>query len=353
MNNIDDDWQSFIDGSYVHEDNRTTIEINENLPKSSSLYISTKTIISYLSSEISLKDLFWKLHVMEYKSPCEGIVKKQMKFNSYHIYELEQIKEHILKYKNEGKLFIEDQTMDIKKNNIGNNDNFKDIRKISVGLCKKDIVSYKSKKKGAFYNCFVLVLRILNENKFKEIHIKVFNTGKLEIPGIQQDNILKKVLELLTNIIRNTCEKYNNIKYLENKTETVLINSNFNCGYLINRNKMLEILKYKYNINTSYDSCSYPGIQCQFFYNKNSDLQDGKQNNSIESIKVSFMIFRTGSVLIVGKCSEYILNKIYIFIKNVLETEYANVSDGLLDHNKQSKKMEKKIRKKIIYVNTK
>ena len=195
-------------------------------------------------------------------------------------------------------------------------------------------------------------MRILSEDKFKEIHVKVFNTGKLEIPGIQNDNILKKVLELLTNIIRDTCENYKNIDCYENKTETVLINSNFNCGYLINRNKMLEILKYKYNINTSYDSCSYPGIQCQFFYNKNSDLQDGKQNNSNDNIKVSFMIFRTGSVLIVGKCTEHILKNIYLFIKNVLETEYSNVSDGLIiNNNNKSKKMEKKIRKKIIYVN--
>jgi hypothetical protein len=36
---------------------------------------------------------------------------------------------------------------------------------------------------------------------------------------------------------------------------------------------------------------------------------------------VSFMIFRTGSVLIVGNCNEEELNHIYIFIKRILEGE--------------------------------
>ena len=36
---------------------------------------------------------------------------------------------------------------------------FKDIRKISIGVCKKDIISVRGKLKSAFYNCFVLILR--------------------------------------------------------------------------------------------------------------------------------------------------------------------------------------------------
>ena len=78
---------------------------------------------------------------------------------------------------------------------------FKDIRKITVGISKKDIMSYRSKKKQAFYNCFVMILRIKILDAFKEFHIKVFNTGKLEIPGIQDSTILEKVLTLLVNIL--------------------------------------------------------------------------------------------------------------------------------------------------------
>jgi hypothetical protein len=44
--------------------------------------------------------------------------------------------------------------------------------------------------------------------------------------------------------------------------------------------------------------------------------------------EVSFMIFRTGSILIVGKCNEEILNVIYRFICTVLETEHAVIQMG-------------------------
>ena len=37
------------------------------------------------------------------------------------------------------------------------------------------------------------------------------------------------------------------------------------------------------------------------------------------------MIFRTGSVLIVGKCSEDELRQIYVFIKELLKREYSKI----------------------------
>ena len=107
---------------------------------------------------------------------------------------------------------------------------FKDVRKITVGLSKKDITSYRSKQKGAFYNCFALVIRVLHADTFHEIHVKVFNTGKLEIPGVQNEAVFNRAMELL-------CEE---MIFCSNHRETwsivdvntVLINSNFSCGYL-------------------------------------------------------------------------------------------------------------------------
>ena len=64
------------------------------------------------------------------------------------------------------------------------------MRKIDIGMSKKDLTSYKTKKKGAFYNCFALILRILYNDEYKEIHVKVFNTVKLEIPGIHYDETM-------------------------------------------------------------------------------------------------------------------------------------------------------------------
>ena len=143
------------------------------------------------------------------------------------------------------------------------------------------------------------------------------------------------------------------IDYNKENIQTVLINSNFSCGFFIDRFKLYEILKTKYHISAGYDPCSYPGIQCKFYYNKYNDEHNGyklKENNE-QTYKdawkvVSFMIFRTGSVLIVGNCDSSILHIIYEYLKKVLRDEYNSIS---ISNNLKKKKVSvKKIRKKTI-----
>ena len=159
----------------------------------------------------------------------------------------------------------------------------------------------------------------------------------MEIPGIQDDSLLFKTLDILCEIINKL--NTSNIVCLKDKIETVLINSNFNCGFYIDRDKLFKILKYDYKINCTYDPCSYPGIQCEFYYDKEDKAdcvdntivsKDDKLNNSN---KVSFMIFRTGSVLIVGKCTEIILKEIFDFIKKMLHDNYHDINIGIPENN--------------------
>ena len=114
-----------------------------------------------------------------------------------------------------------------------------------------------------------------------------------------------------------------------------------------------------------YDPCSYPGIQCKFYYNPEIDIQSGSQisekNHTLykNSIIVSFMIFRTGSILIVGKCDEEVLHIIYKFLKNILTTEYThicqkinmNATDNEYEQFHKKNKV-KKSRRKFIVVNS-
>tara|TARA_A100001015_G_scaffold218413_1_gene245511 strand:+ start:3200 stop:4312 length:1113 start_codon:yes stop_codon:yes gene_type:complete len=353
-NSIDTDWINFCNGNY--KNNKCEINKKELQPECSDLYISTKTKISYLSCNIDLKNYFWNLPIISYHDKKEGIIKKQMKFNSQTQEELDIIISNIDKYKKKN-IFIDEYVI-TKIDNPNGRIKFKDIRKVSIGINKKDIISYRCKKKSAFYNCFVVIIRIKINNIFKEFHVKIFNTGKLEIPGIQDNDYLNKILNILTTLLNNLNLDKKIITYKE-KSETVLINSNFTCGFLINRDKLHDLLKNKYKINCSYDPCSYPGIQCNFFYDKLLKKQTGiqplnnitKKNENI--FKMSFMIFRTGSILIVGKCDEYIINEIYFFIKNILKEEYKNiVISNLSENNLKKNKKVNSCKKKKIYITT-
>ena len=342
--------------------------LKEFIPKCSPLNISTKTKISYLNYPIDLKKVFWTIPLIKYHEPLVGVIKKQMKFNSLTPEEVTEILGEKAKYD-----YVDDYIINQVQATDGRN-KFKDVRKVSIGICKKDITSYRCKRKSAFYNCFVVILRLLHNAVYKEIHVKVFNTGKLEIPGIQDATILDKVLTLLVEILTPIVivdSALPPLKFLSEKSETVMINSNFGCGYYINREKMYKLLKYKYKINSNFDPCSYPGIQCEFYYDSLIALQAQtgiqppvdrtllpklKTKMKITSAtvsKISFMVFRTGSVLIVGKCSEEMLYEIYHFLCRLFETDYDEIK-GLSVLKAASVKKEKektrKIRKKTILV---
>jgi hypothetical protein len=359
---VDDEWSKFLNNNsdYDADEDEDDFKDNDvsnnynynddelflgNAPEPTNIYISTQTKIAYLEQPIDL-NIFWKIPVIAYSTAKNGVIKKQIKINSKTPEDLILIQERL---KNE--IFYEEHIMSHIDNPNGRI-KFKDIRKITIGVSRKDIMSYRSKKKQAFYNCFVMILRINIDSIFREFHIKVFNTGKLEIPGVQSESMFETVLSYIIDIL----QPYHTNKLLYNQSsDTVLINSNFNCGFFIKRQMLYDILKSKYNIQCIYDPCCpYPGIQCKFYYNNDVDEQFGMQITTEEKNKyknitvVSFMIFRTGSVLIVGMCNEKIINNIYKFLTEILKNEFKFICQDINVCIVKDKK--KKIRKKFIYI---
>lgn len=397
---IDEEWSNFISSSFNQDDSDSESNCDENEvgnatnsmntfsnvsgeidsleipPEPTNIYISTKSKVAYLNIPVDLK-VFWDIPVIPYAVAKDGVIKKQIKSNTTSLEEFTRIQELLKK-----EIYYEEQII-TNINNPSGRIKFKDSRKISIGMSKKDILSYRSKKKSAFYNCFVLILRININGLFKEFHVKVFNTGELDIPGIQSEHdfeiVLKTVIETLQPFIE---EKL----YYKQISDTVLINSNFNCGFFIDRESLFDILRNKYNIQSIFDPCSYPGIQCKFYYDDiGGNNEEGvKVDNGVKlddrvkvddrakvydrakvddctkldekdpktTTRVSFMIFRTGSVLIVGKCNEKILMEIYSLLVNILKTEYTRIRQkNVTQESSVSKEKKKKIHRKKIIVN--
>lgn len=321
--NIDDDWMEFCNGTY--DDKSISVIPNEDhcMPSCGDLYISTITKLAYLDVTIPLDELFWHIPMIYYHEQREGIVKKEMKFNCNTLSEFETLQEKIPLKTN-----MVTQQIIIHIDNPSGRIKFKDSRKISIGLCKKDIVSTRARKKGAFYNCFVMIMRIKCKNEYRDVHVKIFNTGNVKIPGIQSDEMFDTVISNIITILNKFPRFVNNpVKYLEDRTQVVLINSNFNCGYFVNREKLYVIVKTKYGLNCSYDPCSYPGIHIEYYYNDDKELseQTGKYNDKERLTHIHIKVFRTGSCLILGKSSTHIIENVYRKIKDIFETEYSNI----------------------------
>tara|TARA_B110000879_G_scaffold65438_1_gene91885 strand:- start:5548 stop:6666 length:1119 start_codon:yes stop_codon:yes gene_type:complete len=359
---VDDEWNMFMnnDTDDINSVKLVTSSIiDKSPPICDELYISTKTKVLFLNQPIDIGNIFWKLPIIDYGNPVNGIVKKQMKIVSNSEEEYNDYTEKI----KDIKYYTENIIKQI-NNPTARRIKYKDERKITVGLSKKDIMNCRGKVKNAFYNCFALIVRFKYENIFKEIHIKVFNTGKLEIPGILNVELLEIVKKMLLELLHPFITKQ--INYIKTDVEeNVLINSNFNCGYYINRDKLYAILRSeKYGIETAFDPCSYPGVKSKFYFNNELGVDSSKHTGKLvkedrtmkmselgdtkKYTEVSFMIFRTGSCLIVGNCTEKILYFVFDFVKKLLHDEFHNLYVETEKVEVKEKKM--KIRKKDIIV---
>jgi TATA-box binding protein (TBP) (component of TFIID and TFIIIB) len=321
------------------------------------LYISTKTKVLFFDRPIDIHTIFWNIPVIEYWKPEVGIIKKQIKVVSKTMEEYEEYKNKIAQIP----YYIETIIKQI-DNPESRRIKFKDERKITVGISKKDVVNYRGKVKNAFYNCFALIYRIKHEGIFKEFHVKIFNTGKLEIPGVLNTEIFEIVKTMILKTIQPHVKE--ELSFIEPKNDdNILINSNFNCNFFIHREKLYNILRgEKYGIESAYDPCSYPGVKCKFYFNNTIGFNMEKQRGQIlvedrnmklcelkenkKYTEISFMIFRTGNCLIVGNCSEKVLNFVFEFLRNILKEEYYNISvktEKPVNKNKNTKMIKKNI----------
>lgn len=249
-----------------------------------------------------------------------------------------------------------------------------DVRKISVGMTKSTIrrmciqkrKSKNVKSKNAFINCIALTMRIEDDTEedrcllttaqqqqqkeeeqeqekkkteqqqqgprqlmFREVHAKLFNTGKVKIPGMQSEAMYNRVVNQLLQVLLPLVPFPMSV---HGPGDIILTNSNFTLNYEINRSVADYILRTKYDIFSVYDPCnSYTGITCKYYYNtwtkKRAEMSEVTSPLPDHILSVSFMIFRTGSVLIVGKCDVNVLLHLYEFLCHVFQQEHHLIAE--------------------------
>ncbi len=192
------------------------------------------------------------------------------------------------------------------------------------------------KKKKFFANQLTLKIQF---DDFYKVNMKIFNNGKIGITGCKDNDITKKILNFIINIIKNI---NNNNKIILNNNElmlkdldVVLINSDFKCGFEIKRDVLYNILK-KMNLYVTYEPDIYPGVNLKFYYNKiysnngicycdkkcnGKNIGDGLNKCK----KITIAIFQSGSVIITGARNNTQKNISYRFINNIIKSNYNSI----------------------------
>jgi len=364
-------------------------------PASSPLIVSTKSKEIPLNTDINL-DIFWKIPLVSYNEPGEGIIKKQIQFKYRDPDEYARQTELKEKAKEvPGCKYLNQRIMEHMDIQISTKRKFYHKSIVSFGVNSKDILG---KSNTAFKNSFVLIIRLAlrpndvetqTQTQFHEYNVKIFNTGKITFTGIKDDETLnrlfKYVMDLLKTYSSNNEFKDYSTDATDYKQTIILVNSNFRVNYCINQNKLRQILTTKYGMLCKYNSgYQYAGLSLPFYYdttkslaeqtgiceniNINNDRNDesknydilindvdnnddednddndddtiemnknGKKNKTAKLVqmpnyivRVSCAIFRTGSILISGKCDDKILNATYDFISKLVIREFPHIYMG-------------------------
>ena len=223
---------------------------------------------------------------------------------------------------------------DIDLNKLFDNLEINDIVKFVE--CKEKIKGYskkmdkkkrKKKVKKTFYN--QATIHIFHTNKI--VNVKVFNNGKIQMTGLKFEKQGKEVL----NIVKDILIEKNKGEIFDGKTleitdyKIVLINSDFDIGYSVNREKLdREIIDM--GLFSTYEPCMYPGVNIKYYFNTRYDKCgickceckcDGKGEGlgNGDCKRVTVAVFASGKIIITGGKSNEQLVESYHFIKNVLK----------------------------------
>lgn len=216
-------------------------------------------------------------------------------------------------------------------NNLCINDKISYIEhgsEITKGYNPKNKPKKKLKKsKKFFYNQVTIHIKC-----DKTINMKIFNNGRVQMTGINNDKQGLESINILLNEIHKLSEE-SKLSIFDSETiikegdiETVLINSDFDIYHEVDRENLHRLIVER-GYYSSYEPCTYPGVNIKYYHNpihNNFGICDcekpcngkGKENTCK---KITIAVFKSGKIIITGGRSKENIQTAYKFI-----TEFIN-----------------------------
>lgn len=205
-----------------------------------------------------------------------------------------------------------------------------------VNVKKNKIGKKKKKEKKNFYNQVSIILKSvtlmgLDPNRLpvkerdKTVNIKLFVNGSIQITGCKHIDNIKRGLEILFTKLKIKKAILNNNMQFEEKIlvsdlskldinlitnfKIVMINTNFNIKFHINREKLHHLLIMN-NFDVSFDPITHACVNIKYPINNELDKT------------VSIFVFESGSITIAGSNSCDQVFETYNFINKFILNNY-------------------------------
>jgi TATA-box binding protein (TBP) (component of TFIID and TFIIIB) len=214
-----------------------------------------------------------------------------------------------------------------------------------IGESHRDALTNRKITNKSFFNQSTLVVRravrvggmLPSANMFKEVNIKLFGNGSVQMTGINSEEFARETLEWLIN----ECAKLSETPFMKppavNKMNIQMINSDFSIGVPIHSEAIHAILRDRYSLFSIFEKTLYQGVDTKYFYNTARDQEadpgvcdcpthcsgQGTGHGAGECKRITISIFQTGNIIITGARNMDQINEAHEFINRVFDRHEA------------------------------
>jgi len=209
------------------------------------------------------------------------------------------------------------------------------------GACYKDLFTNRKATDKPFYNQSTLILRRPFGDGFKEVNMKLFGNGGIQMTGVPCGEFAVSAVQWLLEVIKTLARSPftgGATPPATMKVDTSLINTDYSLNYDIQQDNLHRLFIEKYNLFSMLEKTIYQGVNTKFFYNTNNKSSgvcactggafckgQGNGNGNGECKRITMSIFRTGKIIITGARTMDQIQAAYEFLNGVFREHAATV----------------------------
>jgi TATA-box binding protein (TBP) (component of TFIID and TFIIIB) len=205
-----------------------------------------------------------------------------------------------------------------------------------LGSSYKDIFTNRKITSKSFFNQSTLVLRRKTADGWKEVNVKLFANGGIQMTGVTSEPFAYQAIEwLLRLIISLPVSPFTTPPSIQ-RFSVQLINTDYALNKFINQDALHKLLINEYNLFSMLEKTIYQGVNTKFFYNKRNPgvgicqcktfcKGQGMGEGEGECKRITMSIFRTGRIIITGARQLGQIEAAYDFLNAVLDKHHTTV----------------------------
>ena len=206
------------------------------------------------------------------------------------------------------------------------------------GACHKDLFTNRKATNKAFFNQDTLILRRRMGTGWKEVNMKLFGSGAIQMTGVPSQEFAVESVEWLLNLIKRlpTSPFTASGTPAVTKVNVQLINTDYTLNHNIQQDNLHRLFIEEYNLFSMLEKTIYQGVNTKYFYNtvnKGTGVCNcpsfckgqGTGSGLGECKRITMSIFRTGTIIITGARTMEQIHEAYRFLNRVFETHATAV----------------------------